>query len=108
MQFFLTAPPVIRPGRMDSSSQIQVGLSPHCLTTSQLTITCEIESGTTPIMLSWTRDGNVLSGETSNHIVVTTPGTYVCRAMNRIGMATATSQVVGTDYYNLFVRVCDH
>ena len=83
---------------MDSSSQIQVGLSPHCLTTSQLTITCEIESGTTPIMLSWTRDGNVLINVTSDRIVVTAPGTYVCRAMNRIGNANATSQVVGTDY----------
>ena len=100
--------PVIQPGRVDSSTQIQIGLSQHCLTASQLTITCKIESGTTPIILSWTRDGNVLSGETSDRIVVTTPGTYVCRAMNQIGMATATSQVVGTDYYNLFVSVCDH
>ena len=100
--------PVIQPGRVDSSSQIQIGLSQHCLTTSQLAITCKIASGTAPIMLSWTRDGNVLSGETSDHIVVTAPGTYVCRAMNQIGNATATSQVVGTDYYNLFVSVCDH
>ena len=49
-------------------------------------------------MLSWTRDGNVLINVTSDRIVVTAPGTYVCRAMNRIGIANATSQVVGTDY----------
>ena len=92
--------PVIQPGRVDSSAQIQIGLSQHCLTTSQLTITCKIQSRMSPVTFLWTKDGAVLCGQSvrSDRIVVTTPGIYSCTAINQIGTDSATTQVLGNDY----------
>ena len=98
----MPSPPVIQPGRVDSSSQIQIGLNRHCLTTSQLTITCKIQSRMSPVTFLWTKDGTVLfrHGQSirSDRIVVTTPGIYSCIAINQIGIDSATTQVLGNDH----------
>ena len=88
-------PPVLRPGRRDNASTIQIGLSPHCLTTPQTTILCEVMSGSVPITYNWTRNGAPLA-ETSDRLMVTSVGRYVCNASNPYGSAAATTQVAGS------------
>ena len=87
-------PPIIKNGERFNSSDIQIGYSPHCLTTSEATIKCQLESGTAPITFSWSLpDGTVIAG--GDHLVVNSSGNYSCTATNDFGNASASSQVIG-------------
>ena len=78
-----------------NSTLIQVGFGPHCLTGSQVTITCDIEDGATePVSFTWRRNGVMLS-EMSRTLVVSMAGMYNCTAMNRYGSDSSTSEVLG-------------
>ena len=96
----LTAlPPILQKGAAHNDSAIQIGSSPHCLTTyeAKLTITCDLESGTDPITFSWSLpDGTIIAGR--NYLVVSLPGNYSCTATNDFGTDSASSEVLGKDY----------
>ena len=95
-------PPVIQNGTRYNSSVIQIGYGPHCLTTSEATITCELVSGTDPITFLWSLpNGTVIAG--GDRLVVSLPGKYNCTATNSFGDASASSEVIGKYYvyYNM-------
>ena len=89
-------PPIIQIGKRLNSSDIQIGYGPHCLTTSEAKILCQLESGTTPITFSWSLpNGIIIAG--GDHLVVNSslPGIYSCTATNNFGNASASSEVIG-------------
>ena len=100
----IIGPPIIQNGTRYNSSVIQIGYGPHCLTTREATITCQLVSGTDPITFSWSLpNGTIIAG--GNHLVVSLPGSYSCNAANDFGNDSASSEVIGKinimhNYYN--------
>ena len=102
-------PPIIQNGTRYNSSVIQIGYGPHCLTTREATIKCQLVSGTDPIRFSWgLPNGTIIAG--GGHLVVSLPGMYSCTATNDFGNDSASSEVIGkynivmlhTLIYNIF------
>ena len=81
--------------RRDNLSTIQIGFTPHCLTTPQTTILCEVQSGSPVILYRWTKNGVALS-ETNDRLIVNETGSYQCTARNHYGNDTASTQVTGS------------
>ena len=89
-------PPIIKKGTRYNSSVIQIGYGPHCLTTHEATITCQLVSEFS-ITFSWgLPNGTVIAG--GDHLVVSLPGKYSCTATNDFGNDSASSEVIGKYY----------
>ena len=92
---FPPVPPVIQPGRRIGFSIIQVGYGPHCLISRRVTITCDLEEGSSPpLQFTWLRNGVKLA-ETGNRLVVNMAGVYTCLAMNKFGNDSSSSAIIG-------------
>ena len=95
----LTAP-IIQNGIRYNSSFIQIGYGPHCLTTREAIILCQLMSGTDPITFSWSLpNGTIIAG--GKNLVVSLPGKYSCNVQNRFGRDSASSEVIGKDYMHI-------